>query len=558
MSVTKLQLASPSALLVALCAGPLAAQETKLVSVDTTASQANGPSFRPVLNGAGDTCAFTSNADNLVANDFNNATDVFVRQMAVGVTVRASLRTGGVEGNGDSDSGHLSADGGFVAFRSDASNLVVNDVNGTSDVFLRDVVGGTTVRVSISPVAGGNANGPSHEPFVSRNGNFVVFTSAASNLVPGDFNNLPDVFVRDLAAGFTSCVSVDGFGAINANAPSFSPSISANGRFVAFASLANNLVAGDANGVTDIFVRDLAAGTTRRVNLNAFGAQANDVSVAPMISENGAFVAYESAADNLVPGDGNNDRDIFVFDRALLATRRVSVASTGAQGNADSTRPVISSNGQRVAFLTRSSTLSPDDLNGARDIYVHDLADGLTWRGSLAIGLVESLSPSSDPALSGDGTVVAWSGLGADVVAGDINGAADVFFRRPLDADWRNYGAGYPGFLGIPSLTLLSDPQIGRDITLDIQNSRGAPTLGLLLLGVAPANLPTAWGGTLLVAPIQSILFGLPAAGLQITETIAHDELSEGALLYLQVLEIDPLASNGVSATAGIEARIGW
>jgi Tol biopolymer transport system component len=178
-------------------------------------------------------------------------------------------------------------------------------------------------RQTVGP-GGQQANSFSFEPAISADGRFVAFRSFASNLVAGDTNGSYDVFVRDRRAQVTRRVSV-GPGGQQANRYSFAPAISAHGRFVAFRSLASNLVAGDTNGTEDVFVRDRRAQVTRRVSVGPGGQQANFSSGEPAISAHGRFVAFDSGASNLVAGDTNNKWDVFVRDRVAQVTRRVSV-----------------------------------------------------------------------------------------------------------------------------------------------------------------------------------------------------------------------------------------
>jgi len=239
-------------------------------------------------------------------------------------TSRVSVSSGGTQSNDDSIEPSISADGRLIAFESLASNLVPGDTNNVRDIFVRDRQSGVTSRVSVG-ACGVQADAASEWASISSDGRHVAFESFASNLVPGDTNNTYDVFVRDLATGVTERVSVSSSGA-QADGGSFEPSISSDGRFVAFSSVATNLVTGDTNNVRDIFVRDRVAGTTTRVNVATGGAQALGlISTTPAISGDGRRVAFVSFASNLVHGDTNNTGDIFLRDRAAGTTTRVSV-----------------------------------------------------------------------------------------------------------------------------------------------------------------------------------------------------------------------------------------
>jgi Tol biopolymer transport system component len=303
-----------------------------------------------------------------------------------------------------------------VAFFSVASNLVPGDTNGVPDVFVRDRTTHTTTRVSVSSTGGG---GGVAEDFgkrisISADGRFVAFSSFNSDLVPGDTNQFSDVFVRDRQTHTTRRVSVSSSGA-QGDEDSLQPSMSADGRFVAFASGASNLVPGDTDfDETDVFVRDRTTHTTTRVSVSSTGAQGDDFSVDPSISADGRFVAFLSSADNLVPADTNGANDIFVRDRTTHTTTRVSVSSTGGQGNDSSRDPSISADGRFVAF---SST------NFGGGVFVRDRTTHTTTLVSVS-GFQQSISA--------DGRFVAFASEASNLVPGDTNDHFDVFVRGPL------------------------------------------------------------------------------------------------------------------------------
>ncbi len=236
-------------------------------------------------------------------------------------------------------------------------------------------VGALIERVSVASNGTQGNDGSaaySGSPAISANGRYVAFASGSSNLVPGDTNDRTDVFVRDLRSGTTRRVSVAGDGT-QANHGSHAPAISADGRYVTFASVASNLVPGDTNHTGDVFVRDLRSGTTRRVSVAGNGAQGNHSSYGSAISADGRYVAFLSDASNLVPGDTNGASDVFVRDRRSGTTRRVSVAGNGTQGNLDSGDQAISADGRYVAFDSYASNLVPGDTNDNQDVFVRDL-----------------------------------------------------------------------------------------------------------------------------------------------------------------------------------------
>jgi Tol biopolymer transport system component len=351
---------------------------TERLSVDSAGGQGNGLSEHPAISADGRYVAFDSGASNLVAGDTNAASDIFLHDRQLGTTERVSVDSAGGQGNGGSVYPVISADGRFVAFESAASNLVATDTNATFDIFVRDRRLGTTERVSLSS-GGGQGNSGSGLASISVDGRCVAFRSSSTNLVAGDTNGNDDIFVRDRLLGTTERVSVD-TGGSQANGTSAELSISGDGRCVAFLSQASNLVAGDTNGTPDVFVHDRQTGTTERVSVATGGVQTNGASFMPFhfppaLSPDGRFVAFDSSAWNLVAGDTNGTPDIFVHDRRSGTTERVSVDSGGAQGNGTSARPAITPDGRFVAFFSNASNLVAGDTNSTWDVFVRDQGD---------------------------------------------------------------------------------------------------------------------------------------------------------------------------------------
>ncbi len=341
------------------------------VSLDSAGAQANDNSFDPSISADGRLVAFDSFASNLVPGDTNASPDVFLHDRKTGATIRVSVASDGAQGIGSSKAPSISANGRFVAFHSNASNLVLDDTNGENDIFVHDVRTRTTTRVSVNS-AGAQGDSTSYLPSISRDGRLLAFSSSSSNLVPGDTNQEQDIFVHHVKTGTTTRVSVASDGA-QADASSRFPSIAANGGVVVYGSSASNLVSGDTNGEFDIFAHDLRTGTTTRVSVNSAGEQADGSSFAdPSISANGRFVALTSVASNLVPGDTNGESDIFVRDRKRGATTRVSVDSAGAPADGWSRLASISADGRHVAFGSFASNLVPGDTNNVLDVFVHD------------------------------------------------------------------------------------------------------------------------------------------------------------------------------------------
>ena len=293
---------------------------------------------------------------------------------------RANLSTNSAQANGATFGAVLSASGRFVAFVSGGTSLVPGDRNGVTDVFVRDLVKRHTWRASVSS-SGAEGDGASSKPSISADGRVVAFPSSATNLVPDDRNGVADVFVRDRASGLTKRVSTGNGG--EANAASLAALVSADGRTIAFSSDASNLVPADENGTMDVFVTDRVTGRTSRVSTGPFGPSRNR-SEASSIDAHGLVVAFRSYATNLVYGDWNGKADVFVFDRGTSLTERVNVSSTGAEARAVTFRGVVSGDGRFVGFRSRASNLVRGDTNKALDAFVHDRWTGVTTRISIA------------------------------------------------------------------------------------------------------------------------------------------------------------------------------
>ena len=384
--------------------------------------------FSPSISADGRYVAFESLSDGLVPGDTNGALDVFVRDRQTRTTTRVSISTSGSQGNGGSNDAFISADGRYVAFCSEATNLVSGDSNGMTDIFVRDRQTGTTSRVSVSSAAA-QANQSSYSPAMSADGRFVVFDSGATNLASGDANGTySDILVRDMVARTTVRVSVSTSG-IQGNKGSFYPSISADGRYVAFESGSSNMVANDTNNQDDIFVRDRTGGTTVRANVSASGTQANAETEGAVISANGRFVAFRSWADNLVPGDTGGNTDIFVRDLVSATTTIANLTNGGGQDNDGARQAAMSADGRYVAFASESTDLVPDDTNNQVDTFVRDRDTGLTTRASVSGKGLPCNGPSWAPSMSADGRYVAFDSVADDLIPADTNSSGDVFVR---------------------------------------------------------------------------------------------------------------------------------
>lgn len=398
---------------------------TTRVSLDGAGAQVYDGNLYPSINADGRFVAFHSGATSLVANDDNGVPDIFVRDRILGTTTRVSVDSVAVQANGASSSPSISADGRYVAFQSDASNLVAGDTNAKTDIFVHDRVSGATTRVSVSG-SGVQANDACAGAAISANGRYVAFESRASNLVVGDSNGKYDIFVHDLSTGATVRASANLIGQQGDN-DSLQAAISADASVVAFTSMATNLVGGDTNATWDIFVREMGCGVITRVSVDSAGNQVGGSSMSPALSADGRFVAFDSSAGALVPDDVGPTQDAFVHDRSTGVTTRVSIDSAGVQGNNGSYSPTISADGRIVAFNSYASNLVAGDSNGVVDVFVRNRLNGTTRRVSESSGGVQGNDDSGAARVAANGFAVAFHSKASDLVADDSNASFDVF-----------------------------------------------------------------------------------------------------------------------------------
>ena len=440
-----------------LCAGLLPGCALLSRASETSGGvQANAESFFPALSADGRWVAFISRADNLVAGDTNQQPDVFVRDNWTKAVSRVSVSSVGAQTVALTDSlVSISDDGRVVAFSNLSDDLTPNDGNNTFDVFwhdrdtdqdgIYDEPGAiATVLASARPDgSSGNAQGGSLQPVLNADGSVLAFASDASNLVAApdqDTNGAFDIFAStfDLATGQRTGTRIvsrqPGNPMLEANEASELPSIDASGTIIAFETLADNLLPGDTNGVADVVVND-----GFQIRRGTGPVQPNGRTWRVALSRDGTHVAYASRATNLVPGDTVANNEVFVTDYAgtgLTAPARQDY--TGAHtADAGSYLPSISADGSRVAYTSEDPDLVPGDTNGHTDVFVHDFTAGITQRVSTNVALQQG-AIGSDPffvrsiALSADGRFVAFS-TGSNLLAPDANGAeSDVLVRGAM------------------------------------------------------------------------------------------------------------------------------
>ncbi len=304
--------------------------------------------------------AFESIAGNLVPGNPSERSQVFVHDRQTGHTICASVNPGGAPGNDDSDSAAISGDGRFVAFSSVATDLAPNARSGVRQVFVHDCVSNTTALVSMN-TSGVGGNGPSLNASINADGHYVSFNSLATDLVRGVTNGKSQVYVYDTVTKEMVCASLGADGS-QGNSDSIIAFISGAADFVAFCSTASNLVTGVAGGQWLVYVRDLRANNTTCVSLTPSGTVPNGDCTASSISDDGRWVGLFSSAGNLVLGGSNGYENCFVHDRQTGTTTLVSVLSSGAQGNSDSDSPQLSADGRFVVFESDASNLVSGDF----------------------------------------------------------------------------------------------------------------------------------------------------------------------------------------------------
>lgn len=397
------------------------------VSTSSTGGLANGASTQASLSSDGRYLVFQSDASNLVTGDTNAVSDVFIKDLQTGTTTRVSTDSSGTEGNGSSTWASVTSDGRYVAFTSAADNLVSPDTNGVADVFVKDTVTGITTRVSTDSTET-EANDASVASYITPDGRYVFFSSTASNLIAGDTNGVQDIFRKDLVTGTTIRVS-EGTGGVEGDGGSslgFSGiRASDDGRYVVFESMATNLVVGDTNGAGDTFVKDLNTGTLTLVSASSAGVIGNGSSSSGNITPDGSKVVFSSNSTNLVAGDTNSSDDVFVKDLSTGAITLVSSSSSGTLGNSRSGEPFIASDGQTVAFSSDASNLVADDTNGDYDVFVKNVQTGDISRISYDADGAQMSADSNVRAMSADGRYVAFYTQSA-IDSDDSNSVNDI------------------------------------------------------------------------------------------------------------------------------------
>jgi dipeptidyl aminopeptidase/acylaminoacyl peptidase len=425
------------------------------VSMAWDGSQTDGSSWVSVISADARFVAYVADAGNVVQNGTKGTQNVYLYDQKSVKNELVSVASDGGPANGDSYGPAISSDGRYVAFTSTANNIDDNRGVGDQQVYVRDRKTGQTKIISL-PLNGAAPDECAGDPSISGTGRYVAFRSFASNLIPGDGDQMADIYVRDTLKNTFFLVSKSSSGEKgNDDSGVFGgPAISSDGRYVAFQSYSTNLVKGDTNGVSDIFLNDRSTGKTIRISVSSNGNQSNGGSVFPAISGNGRYIAFLSDATNLVSGDTNGKNDVFVYDRVTKKMERVSVSSSGKQGDGDSvsnsasTKVSLSWDGRYVVFTSQASNLAPGGVSNTCNsqslstpgtgtspcfnIYIKDRKTGKTTRVTSAKdgGLVngDSLMPS----MSHNGNWVTFVSAADNMIPNDTNGLLDIFvYHQP-------------------------------------------------------------------------------------------------------------------------------
>jgi uncharacterized repeat protein (TIGR01451 family) len=495
----------------------------------------------PAVSADGRFVAFVSQADNLVAGDTNERADIFVRDRLTGATERVSVSSAGRQSNGDSGAFNgmgdpsISPDGRFVVFATEATNFAKGDTNTTPDLYVHDRQNGTTELVSIA--ADGSPAGAVSEAAISDDANRVAFVSYSDVIVLPDTNFQADVFVYDRTTGAMERVS-DAPDGSESNGQAFQPDLDADGHLVAFDSWASNLVEGGADdNSVDVFVHDLDTGVTESVSgseaSGSFGHSSN-----PNITPDGNLVVFDTQDPALFPDTNGFTRDVVLYDRTAETYEVISVNDSGAQGDDDSSLGVASSDGRYVAFNSFAGNLVPEDTNFRYDVFVRDRVLATTRRVSVGSAGEEGDLDSLQPAINADGLVIAFSSGSTTFVPESDQGffASDIFVRdaRPA-ADLALALADSPDPVSVRG-------QLSYTATITNNGPAAATAVTLVAELPADASFTSASGATCTQGKGTSTL------------TCAVGTLTAGSSATVTIL-VRPKRAGTISLTASVRAQ---
>jgi uncharacterized repeat protein (TIGR01451 family) len=413
-----------------LLATGVSAAPGDLVLVSTTAAGVKGDSdsMQPSLSANGTMVAFDSFATNLDAGDTVDDSDVYVKELSTGALTLASAGVDGTKGDNSSANASLAGNGSGVAFDSSATNLDAADTDTLVDVYVKDLASGVLALASIS-TGGDKGDGSSISPSLSADGTRVAFASASTNLVSTDTDMTSDIFVKDLTTGIVTLASVDALGN-KGNGDSSDASISADGMRVAFSSSATNLDPADTESDADVYVKDLLTGQIVLASATTAG-KGDGADTAPSLSADGSTVAFSSFSTNLDAADTDLAEDVYVKDLDSGSLVLASTSDGGTKGDAGSGAPSVSGDGSKVAFQSVASNLDPGHTDATSDVYVKDLT-------TMDLALVSS-PESFRPSLSATGASVAFESTSITLDPADVDAFVDIYVRElgaaPIEAD---------------------------------------------------------------------------------------------------------------------------
>ena len=470
------------------------AQIVKRFSTDSQTAQANHDSRTPKISADGSLVVFTSRASNLVGGDTNGVDDVFVKDVATAAVTLVSVGLGGVSANGASRAPVVSASLRYVAFESDATNLVAGDTNGETDIFLRDLWSSTTELISTG--IGGPGDHYSIQPSISGTGFFIAFASKATNLVSGDTNARIDIFVRNISTQTTVRLTP---GSLQSNADSVHPQLSGNGLKLAFESSASNIVANDLNGFSDVFVADLTTGQVAAASMGPSGT-ANGASRNPSLSSTGVILEFESDATNIAGADNNGVTDIYGYNTVSQSPFRTSIGPGDVEPNGRCYAPSASGIGSHAAYCSDATNLAPGDINGASDVFYCHIGDPggsieLVSRGATVLC---ANGASRAPSLDNYGGIIAFESDASNLISGDTNSRADAYVRWRITpvtfyctSSITTHGCSpYMAADGVASVSSAAAPFTIAAVQVEAQRS------GIIFYSLNPTATPWGTGGT--------------------------------------------------------------
>ena len=413
-----------------LFAKDVASGELTLLSMTTAGEKGNGRSMQPSLSADGRLVAFISEASNLVAADPDSRADIYVKDLQTGSIVLVSASSTGVKANRASDTPQISADGTTVAFMSEADNLDPADTDNDADIYVKDLVSGQ-VRLASSTDAGAAGNGPNTVPTMSGDGTLVAFESRASDLDPGDSDADADIYLKDLATGDLRLVSTNSLG-VKANQQTLSPDLSTDGSRIAFNSNGSNMDPADADELPDVYVKEIASGALTLASVTAAGVKGDRSAQWPSLSSDGMIVAFETHALNLDPRDAGASvsSDIYVKDLSSGSLSLATTSDAGDKGDGESFAPDLSQNGQRVSFISIATGLDPLDPDTLWDVYVKDLVTDDITLASISGPLRKAGGLSDHAAISPDGAAIAFDSTAANLDPRDSDALVDVYVKQ--------------------------------------------------------------------------------------------------------------------------------